>query len=74
MNQKFITKRIIIYFVWSSKCPVNSFTDVSSIVVLYGESYFLAAIPMSDHWGKKTSADRAEQQRPTQLFYYIHKH
>ena len=43
MNQKFIIERVIIDVVCSSRCPVNSFTDICFTVVVYGENPFWAA-------------------------------
>jgi len=43
MDQKFIIERVIIDLVCSWRCPVNSFTDVSFIMVVYGENAFWAA-------------------------------
>lgn len=40
VDQKFIIERIIINLVCSSRCPVNSFTDVSLIMVADGENVF----------------------------------
>ena len=40
MGQQFRTERVIIDVICSSGCPVNSFTDVSFTVVVYGKSAF----------------------------------
>ena len=61
MDQRFIIQRIIIDLIYSSRCPVNSFTDVSFTMVVYGENAFWAAgefFSASDHWGKLEMAGR----------------
>lgn len=44
MDQKNIIERVIIDRVCSSGCPVNSFTDISFIIVVYWENAFGAAV------------------------------
>lgn len=45
MAQKFRIERFVIALVCSSRCPINSFKDVSFVMVVYGENSFWAAIP-----------------------------
>lgn len=40
-----IIERVIIYLVRSSKCPVDTFTDISFIMAGHRENVLLAAIP-----------------------------
>lgn len=37
MNQTIITERVIINLVFSLKCPIDSFTDISFIMPVYGQ-------------------------------------
>ena len=43
MDQKFIIERVIIDLVCSLRCPVNSLSDISFTMVVYGENAFWAA-------------------------------
>lgn len=40
MDQTFVIQGVMLYLVCSSRCLVNSLTDVSFVMVLYGENYF----------------------------------
>lgn len=56
MAQELIIERVISDLMCSSRCPVNNFTDVSFITVVYGVNVlwateeFLSEIPQCGHW------------------------
>lgn len=70
LDQNNIIERVIIDVVCSWRRPVNSFTDVSFITVVYGpQGDFFAAIPRVATGGK--TGCKAEQRRRIQLLLYI---
>ena len=75
MDQKIIIERVLIDLVCGLKRPVNSFTDLSLILVVYGENAFwvagefFTAIP---RLATEIIGNKAEQPRHIQVLLYIH--